>query len=187
MNTLIKLLQRRVASPLSYASLARDLNTSILTVKKYIEILEALFIIFKVTPYSRNIARSILKEPKVYFYDWAMVEGDPSIIYENMMATSLLKHCWALRDFKGEDMKLHYLRTKEHKEVDFCLVNNDQPVSLIETKYSDIALSPTLCYFSRKYDIQATQVIYDLGHKAERQVEGIAVISAKTYLEGLFL
>lgn len=187
MNTLVKLLQKRVASPLSYASLSRDLNTSIVTVKKYIEVLEALFIIFRVTPYSRNIARSILKEPKLYFYDWAMVEGDVSLKYENFMATSLLKHCYALRDYKGKDIKLHYLRTKEHKEVDFCLVDNGQLSSLIECKYSNISLSPTLNYFSEKYNLSATQVIYDMGNKAERQINGIRLISAKRFLKNLFL
>jgi len=41
---------------------------------QYIQILESLFIIFKVTPYSRNIARSVLKTPKIYFYDTGMVK-----------------------------------------------------------------------------------------------------------------
>ena len=103
MKTLIKLLQRRVGSPVSYSSLARDLETSVVTVKKYIEILESLFIVFRVTPYSKNIARSILKEPKIYFYDWGMVVGEDGLKYENMVATSLLKHCFGLEDFKNLD------------------------------------------------------------------------------------
>ncbi len=62
-----ELLRRRVGSPVSYASIARDVKASPTTIIKYIQVLEALYIIFRVAPYSRNIARSILKEPKIYF------------------------------------------------------------------------------------------------------------------------
>ena len=60
----LELLRQRVGSPLSYVSLARDVGCSPNTIKRYIEIFEALYIIFRVTPYHRNIARSILKEAK---------------------------------------------------------------------------------------------------------------------------
>ncbi|MBG91407.1 MAG: hypothetical protein CL521_06300 [Actinobacteria bacterium] len=99
----------------------------------------------------------------------------------------MLKHSWASRDIKGEEVQLHYLRTKEHKQVDFCLVKNDQLTHLVEYKYSDVSLSPTLHYFCQKYNIDATQIIYDMGNKAERQIKGIRIISAKRYLNELFL
>ena len=66
---ILELLRSRTGSPVSYQSIAEDVGVSPNTVKKYIQILESLFIIFKVTPYSRNIARSVLKTPKIYFYD----------------------------------------------------------------------------------------------------------------------
>lgn len=56
------------------------------TVKKYIRILESLFVIFRVTPCSRNIARSIIKIPKIYFYDTGLVNGDEGARFENMAA-----------------------------------------------------------------------------------------------------
>lgn len=37
--------------------------------KRWLQLLENLYIIFRVTPYSNNVARSLLKEPKFYFYD----------------------------------------------------------------------------------------------------------------------
>ena len=58
-------------------SIARDVGVAPNTVKKYIEILEALYIVFRVTPHSRNLARSILKQPKIYFYDTGLVGDDP--------------------------------------------------------------------------------------------------------------
>jgi predicted AAA+ superfamily ATPase len=62
-----ELLRERVTSPISYQSIAEDVGISPNTVKKYIQILEALYVIFRVTPFSHNIARSLLKEPKIYF------------------------------------------------------------------------------------------------------------------------
>jgi hypothetical protein len=50
-----ELLRRKVGSPVSYNSIAGDAGISPVTVKKYIAIFEALFIIFKVSPYSKKI------------------------------------------------------------------------------------------------------------------------------------
>jgi len=72
----LELLRSRVGSPVSYSSIARDIGIAPNTVKKYIQIFEELYIIFRVTPFTGNIARSILKEPKIYFFDTALVEGD---------------------------------------------------------------------------------------------------------------
>ena len=84
-------MRQRVGSPLSYASLARDVGCAPNTIKRHIEIFEALYIIFRVTPYHRNIARSIHKEAKIYFYDSGMVVGNEGVRFENLVAISLLK------------------------------------------------------------------------------------------------
>lgn len=63
----------RVGSPLSLASIARDLPLSPATVATYLEILQALFIVFTIRPWHKNIARGLLKTPKVYFYDTGLV------------------------------------------------------------------------------------------------------------------
>ena len=59
------MLRSRVGSPLSLASIARDLAVSPATLKKYLDILEVLYIVFVVRPYHDNIARSVLQSPKV--------------------------------------------------------------------------------------------------------------------------
>ena len=71
---LFELLRRRVGSSVSYQSLAEDIGVSSVTIKKYIDVLEALYIVFRVTPFSKNIARSIVKEPKIYFFDSGLVK-----------------------------------------------------------------------------------------------------------------
>jgi len=185
MQLTLDLLRQRVGSPLSYTSLAQDINCAPNTVRKYVEILEALFIIFRIPPFHRNIARSLLKEPKVYFYDTGLVQGDEGIRFENMVALSLLKHLNAIEDYQGKRAELRYLRTKEKKEVDFALVIDNEPVTLIEAKQSETDISPSLRYFHQKYGIPAIQLVRYL--RQERMVDGIELRRAFDYLRGLVL
>lgn len=179
-NNLLKILKTKVGSPISYTSLAEDLQISFTTVKKYIEILESLFIIFKITPSSKNILRSLLKEPKIYFFDTWMVEWDKWIKLENMIAISLLKHVYYKKDMIGEDVNLQYLRTKDWKEVDFCLTQNNKQLQLIEVKYSNNELSKPLFYFHKKYNIPSVQVVKEI--KKEKTINWINIIKADKFL-----
>lgn len=181
----LELLRRRVGSPVSYLSIAEDVQISPVTVKKYIDIFEELFIIFKVTPYSRNIARSILKEPKIYFFDNGLVIGDDGAQFENFTAVSLLKHALGKTDYTGEKNELKYLRTKDGKEVDFALVENDKIIQLIEAKVSDNEPSEKLQYFAGKYNLPALQIVKDL--KREKSVGRVDIVLAEKYLKDLFL
>jgi predicted AAA+ superfamily ATPase len=180
-----ELLRRRVGSPVSYTSIARDVNISPMTVIKYIQILEALFVIFKVTPYSRNIARSILKEPKIYFFDNGFVVGNEGKKLENFVAVSLLKHVLAKQDNEGENCGLHYLRTKGGKKVDFCITKNEKIVEAIEVKYQDGSLSKNLQYFCTRLNLKGAQIVKEL--KREKSVGNIDIREAHSYLKQLFL
>ena len=183
MQMLLKLLQKRVASPLSYKSLAEDLEKAPNTIKKYIQILESLYIVFRVIPFSNNIARSLKKEPKIYFYDTGMVEGDEGVKFENYLAVSLLKHSLHLSDTTGIETKLNYLRTKDKKEVDFCLISNDEPILLIEAKASETSINKDIYYFNQRYGIPANQVVRYL--RKERIQKNISVRKAETFLTEL--
>ncbi len=70
------LLRERVGSPVKLSSLARALQISPTTATRYLEILEALFVVFLVRPWHRDVARSLLKEPKIYFLDTGLVKGE---------------------------------------------------------------------------------------------------------------
>jgi len=183
MQLVLELLRRRIGSPVSIASLARDVSCAPNTIRKYLEILEALFVIFRVSPFHRNIARSLLKEPKIYFYDTGMVKGDEGSRFENLMAVSLLKHVNAIEDYDGKRATLHYLRTKEKKEVDFAVVIEDLTPTIIEAKYSETKVSRPLCYFHKKYDLPAIQVVRHL--RQEYMAGEIQVRRAFNFLKEL--
>lgn len=181
----LDLLRRKVGSPISYASIAEDVQISPVTVKRYIGIFESLYIVFRVSPFAKNIARSILKEPKIYFFDTGLVVGDQGTKFENFVAMSLLKHVLGKTDHAGTKHTLCYLRTKEGKETDFALVEDDKIAEIIEAKLTDGNLSKNLKYFSGKYSLKATQVVKEL--KREKSVENIDIVLAENYLKELFL
>ncbi|HEY4254798.1 MAG TPA: ATP-binding protein [Chlamydiales bacterium] len=180
-----ELLRKRVGSPISLTSIAEDVSISPHTVRKYIEILEALYVVFRVTPFSHNIARSLLKEPKIYFFDTGLVDGDKGAKFENFVAGCLLKHVFAKVDYQAENYALHYLHTKEKQEVDFALVQDQKVEQIIEAKYADHQVNPHLRYFHEKYHLPAIQVVKEL--KNEWTDQGIEVVSAERFLKQLIL
>ena len=179
------LLRRRVGSPISYQSIAEDVGVSPNTVKKYIQILEALYIIFRIRPYSKNIARSLLKEPKIYFFDTGLVEGDGGVIFENFAALCLLKHVHAKIDYQAEQHNLHYLHTKERQEVDFALAKDGHIEKMIEVKLTNHSINGSLRYFHQKYGHPAVQVVKDL--RLEKVEGGIEIVNVDTFLSMLDL
>jgi len=181
----LEMLRSRVGSPISYASIARDIGISPNTVKKYIQVFEELYIVFRVTPFlgdsaHGSIARSLLKEPKLYFFDTALVEGDAGIKFENLVALSLAKEAAAEEDVRGVPASLCYVRTKDAKEVDFCYVKDGKAQFLAEAKYADSNISKNLYYFCTQYGIPGIQVVKDL--KRERQEGNIEVRDASVWL-----
>lgn len=184
LEILVDLLADRVGGPVSHLSLARDLEVSPKTVKHWIEILERMYIVFVVTPYSRNLARAILKEPKIYFYDTGRVRDDPGARFENLVACSLLKRNHYLEDTRGEARGLHYVRDQQHREVDFLTTVDRQPELLIEAKVSDPSPSPHLAYFSARIPgSRPIQLVKILARPA--QYGRIEVLKSAEWLAGL--
>lgn len=183
MQLVFELLRTKVGSPVSFKSIAEDVGIAPNTVKKYIQILEALYIVFRITPYSKNIARSLVKEPKLYFFDIGLVKGDIGIKLENLVAVCLLKHVYAKIDYEGKRYALHYLRTKDNVEIDFTLVNDGNVEQMIEVKTRDKSLHKALLQFHRKYSFSAIQLVQEL--RQERSVNGVDIIKMINFLNSL--
>ncbi len=181
---LVELLRERVGSPVSFASVARDLQVSPHTVKRWVGILESLYILFRVTPYHRNIARAILKEPKIYFYDCGLVRGDAGAVLENLVAVSLLKALCYREDTEGIQASLHYIRDKEKREVDFAVVVEGKVEQLVEVKHAESNLHPALRRFAALFpDAVPVQLVQKL--KRPLTAQGVQVEPAATWLSRL--
>ena len=141
----------RQAGKTTLASLARDLQISPTTLGRYLEILEALHIVFTLRPFHRNIVRALLKEPKVYFFDTGLVQGDEGARFEKACATMLLRHAHFLQDSAGRAMSLHYVRDKEGREIDFVLCEKGEPAGFAECKLSDPAVPSYLVAIAERF------------------------------------
>ena len=184
MRLFVEMLRSRVGSPLSLASMSRDLNVAPMTLSRYLDILGALFIVFVVRPWHHNVARATLKAPKVYFYDNGMVHGDAGLRFENLVACHLLKKVQWIQDTQGEQVGLHYIRTKDEAEIDFALSREDTLSHLIECKLSDTKLHRALARFSEQWpQAKAVQLVRECA--VESQIERVQIRDAAPWLAEL--
>ena len=148
-ETLAELLRLQTGQLVSYTSLSRKVGVSIDTIKRWLDVLKSLYYCYAIRPWTKNISRSLLKEPKFYLWDWSLAEKNGPR-EENIVASHLLKaiHFWADRGFGAYD--LNFLRTKEKREVDFIVSKNGNPWFLVEVKSSgERSLSSNLGYFQK--------------------------------------
>lgn len=183
MRLFVEMLRERVGSPLSLASIARDLQISPTTAAKFLDILEALFIVFVVRPLRGNVARAILAQPKVYFLDAALVEGDGAR-FENACAAMLLKHVQYLNDVEGRELSLHYIRDKDGREVDFVVCDRGEPIGLAECKLADGAVAPYLFSLAERFPrAGVVQLVRELRQPEQR--DRVAIEPAARWLAEL--
>lgn len=183
-ETLIELMRHRVGSPLSADSLARDLQKSRNTVQHWLELLENLYVVFRITPWHRNVARSLLKAPKYYFYDCAMPLGSEGVRFENLVACALLKEAHRAQDAAGEDVALHYVRDRDGREVDFLIVKDGRPWQLVEAKWAEADTSRHLRLFFADRQLRRVQVV-GTATEARSFADGLRVEPATAFLAAL--
>lgn len=124
----IKLLAGRVGQVINYHSLASDIGVSPNTVKDWLALLEASYIVFRLPPYFENFGKRIIKSPKLYFTDTGLlcyllgietpsqVSRDPLVgqIFENLVVLEALKS----RYNKGLRPQLFFFRDHQGFEID---------------------------------------------------------------------
>ena len=106
------------------------------------------------------------KQPKIYLHDWSQVDNDGQR-FENLVAVHLLKAVQFWNDYGFGQFGLHYLRTKDQREVDFLITQKNKPWILIETKLSPgSGLRPDLLYFTDKLSVpHAFQIVQNLPYQ----------------------
>ena len=152
-RALSDLLAARVTGGINYSGLASDLQVTSDTVKSWIGLLESVYEVYTIRPWYRNVANSIRKQPRAYFWDWSTVKSG-GMRNENFIASHLLKsvHWWT--DSGLGDFELHYVRDKLQREVDFLVSKDSEPYMLVECKSSlDEPLSPALEHFRKTLNV----------------------------------
>lgn len=161
---LIQLLAANVSQTLDMSFYAREIGVSIPTIKRWISVLEASYIIFLLPPYFNNYGKRIVKSPKIYFYDTGLISYLTGItqfelydkgplagpLFENYVVSEVQKKI----KHTASDNELFYLRTQDRAEIDL-IVDKKTHCDFIEIKKSKtytIKMSSALKNFSNKKD-----------------------------------
>jgi predicted AAA+ superfamily ATPase len=173
-----------VGSPLSINSLREDLQVAHQTVSKWIQILENLYLIFRIYPFGSPKIRAVKKEAKHYHTDWTQV-SKPGLRFENLVACHLLKWCHFLQDAEGRDMELRYFRDIDKREVDFVLLEDGKPLQFIECKTSTRGTNNALRYMKQRFPEVAAIQISTTDTKDMLDKNEIRHMPASSFLSGL--
>ncbi len=181
---LVMRLPHLVGSPLSLNSLREDLQVSHQTVTRWMQILENLYMIFRLYPFGSPIIRAVKKEAKHYHADWTVV-NDPGARFENLTACHLLKWCHFLQDTEGREMELRYFRDVDRREVDFVVMEDNLPLRFIECKTSPRGGSRSLKYLKDRFPKAEAVQIHLAGKNDYIDKNNIRVMPAAKFLSQL--
>jgi len=187
MEILMQILAERSGQQLVYSNLAREIQVSVDTAKRWVDLLGRMHYGFLVRPWFKNIAKALRKEPKWFLRDWSGL-ADEGARAETFVACHLLKAVEGWTDLGLGDFELRYLRDKQKREVDFLVVRDRQPWFLVEVKLADPNLSPALAYFQAQTKAShAFQVVINLPYEPADcfAVRQPVVVPAKTFLSQL--
>lgn len=146
---LLILLAYQIGQVVNYTDIAQRLGITRVTVKKYVDLLEKLFIIFTIRPFRSKRRDEIGLAEKVYFYDVGVrnaligqfeppnIRADLGHLFENYV----IAECVKLNDYFHRKYELRYWRTKGGSKIDLVLVRGLEPVAAFEIKYSNGAVS----------------------------------------------
>ena len=147
LSTLAELIQYQTGQLLNYSSMASSIAVSVDTVRRWIGTLESVYYCFTVRPWFTNVPKSLRRQPKIYLWDWSLVNDDGAR-NENLVASHLHKavHFWTDAGFG--DFGLYFLRDKAKREVDFLVTRDSMPWFLVEVKSSTSGrISRSLDYY----------------------------------------
>lgn len=130
-QTFLRLCAGRVGSLFNASELSNEVGISVNTVRSWLSILQASYIIFMVHPYSENSRKRLTKTPKLYFYDTGLacyllgIENETQLssdrmrghLFENMVIADILKR----RANEGRNTELMFYRDSNGNEIDLLV------------------------------------------------------------------
>ena len=186
---LIQLLAASISQTLDMTRYSKALGVSVPTIKRWISVLEASYIIFLLPPYYENYGKRIVKSPKIYFYDMGLVSFLTGIttydlydkgplagaMFENYIVSEVIKK----ELHQATQADLYFLRTQDKSEIDL-IVDRKQSKDFIEIKKS-ASFSPRMATALKKYAIGKCRKIILYNGEAYRYGD-VEVINYKDYL-----
>ncbi len=168
-EVLIRLLQAlawQVGSEVSYNELSKTVGIDRETVVSYIDLLEKSFVVYRLSPLSRNERKEISTSRKIYFYDNGIrnaiinnfnpieQRNDVGALWENYFITERLK----LNTYQKLPVKRWFWRSKMHAEIDYVEEGSDG-FTAFELKWNDKKTSKFSTTFTDFYQPRETFII----------------------------
>jgi uncharacterized protein len=156
----------QTGSESSLNELAQITGTNVHTVKRYLELLEKSFVIFRLNSFSRNLRKELAKSQKIYFYDVGIrnavirnfnemnLRSDVGGLWENFCISERLKFNHYHRRF----VNTYFWRTYDQKEIDY-IEERDGHLTCFEFKYAEGATGKFPAEFSATYPNSSFKVI----------------------------
>jgi len=180
-QTFLGLCAGRTGQILNLSSLANDTGISVPTVKEWLSVLEASYIIHRLQPYFRNFNKRLIKSPKIYFYDTGLacsllkinkqeqLQKHPLIgnIFETFVVGEIKKQ--AIHNQKNLDF--YYFRDQQGNEVDL-LFEKEGKIHLTEIKSAQTYksnFSKIFDYFKKISGEKTVNKIFFAGSKMQKR------------------
>ena len=143
-QTFIRLCATRVGQEFNASALSIDVGVSVPTIKHWLSILAASYVVYLLHPYYANIGKRLTKTPKLYFYDTGLaafllgIQNEEQMdlhplrgnLFENMVVNDFMKHGYN----QGQEELLFFYRDKSQREVDIMRVLPPDRVEAYEVK-----------------------------------------------------
>ena len=188
------LLAGRTGQQLNLSSLAVETGVDTKTIQSWIGILESSFIIHLLRPHHRNFNKTIVKSPKLYFYDTGLVCSLLGIssadqlanhpvrgsLFESMVITELIKQ----RTNAGLPVNLYYWRDKTGHEVDVIIDDAGAltPIEIKAGKTVNTEFFKNLTYWTNLNESSKGYVLYN-GAEHQIRSNGLEVMKWEAFLD----
>jgi predicted AAA+ superfamily ATPase len=147
----------RTGQVLNVARMARDADVAPNTAKKWLSVLQASGLVFLLEPYFSNLAKRMVKAPKLYFLDTGLAAyltqwSSPQTleagamggaIFETWVMAEVIKSYW----HRGKTAPIHYYRDSDQKEIDLLIVQ-DGMICPVEIKKTSAPTKKDVRHFS---------------------------------------
>lgn len=187
------LLAGRNGQELNLSSLAVETGVDTKTIQSWIGILESSFIIYLLKPHFKNFNKTIVKRPKVYFYDTGLVcslmgissesqlINHPSrgALFESLIISELVKK----RTNAGRPINLYYWRDKTGHEIDIIIDNAGDliPIEIKSGKTVSTEFFKNILYWKTLSEAPKGYVVYG-GVQEQNRSNGIEVIGWNNFI-----